>query len=56
MQAVFTFFDSEWSVILTENSDQKRDITVYFINGKFDQLSHMKCGKVDLCREFYVSF
>ena len=25
----------------------KRDITVYFINGIFDQLSHMKSGKLD---------
>ena len=62
MQAKFTFFDFEWSVILTTNatvnSDQKGDITIYFINGKFDQLSHMKSGnlKSDFYREFYVSF
>ena len=31
----------------TVNSDKKRDIKVYFINGKFDQLSHMKSGKLD---------
>ena len=27
--------------------DQKRDITVYFIYGKSDQLSHMKRCKLD---------
>ena len=43
------------------NSDQKRDITVYFSNGKFDQLSHMKSGKLDflsriLCVIFDILF
>ena len=60
LQAEFTFFDFEWSVILTDkatvNCDHKRDITVYFINGKLNQLSHMKSGKLDFCREFYVIF
>ena len=43
MQAEFTVFDFEATV----NSAQKRDITVYFINGRFDQLLHMKSGKLD---------
>ena len=51
MKAELTFFYFEWSVILTDKSNRdygpKRNINVYFINGIFDQLSHMKSGKLD---------
>ena len=50
------FVTKETQPKATVTLDSKRDITVYFINGKFDQLSHMKSGKLDFLSRILCHF